>query len=58
VVRKTFYWSKTVFSHFRSNESFFSFTTAQMRKIRGKNQGKQDCLFGGLMSGTRYKEQK
>jgi hypothetical protein len=35
-------------------KSLFSFSTAKLRKIRGKNWGRQDWLFGGLISQTRY----
>ena len=36
-----------------TNESSFSFSTAQTEKLRkncGNNWGRQDWLFGGLMS--------
>ena len=35
-------------------KSMLSFLTTQLRKNRGKNWGKHDWWFGGLMSGTRY----
>jgi hypothetical protein len=38
------------FLSFGPLKSLFSFSTAQLRKFRGKNWGKQDSGFGGWMS--------
>ena len=49
VIQNSFFQSWT-------NESLFSFSTAQTEKLRnnrGNNWGKQDQLFGGLMSQIR-----
>jgi hypothetical protein len=49
-----FYWSKTVFFFsFGPIKSLFSLPQ-MLRKIRVRNWKKQDWLFGGLMSRTRY----
>ena len=53
--KRTFYWSKTGFSQFWTNDKFVFFSTAQTEKNLWKKLGrKQDWLFGGLMSRTRY----
>ena len=54
--KQTFHWTKTEKKPlFGTIKSFFSFWTAKTEKIWWKKLGKQDWLFGGLMSWTRYK---
>ena len=44
--KKKLFWTKTRF--------FILFQLLKLRKIHGKNWGKQNWFFGGLMSRTRY----
>ena len=55
---QSFHWSKTEKTMFWTNKKVISFSMAQMLAQIEKNWGKQNWLFGGLMSRTGQKSMK